>query len=110
MLNKKRLEDPIVIGGWPLISIYINPPQLGSNGIHCVEFPHEVRKLLDFVLGEPLALVEEFPCLDNLIKLDLMLASSLDLCVHYVFGGCLFHVVRVEIYWCQLFRDLIGIQ
>ena len=25
------------IGGWPSIFIWINPPSLGSNGIHCIE-------------------------------------------------------------------------
>jgi hypothetical protein len=27
-------------GGWPPISKLINPPSLGSNGIHWVEVPH----------------------------------------------------------------------
>jgi hypothetical protein len=27
-------------GGWPPISIWINPPSLGNNGLHCVEVPH----------------------------------------------------------------------
>jgi hypothetical protein len=35
--------EPVGIGGWPLISTWINPPSLGSNGIHCVEFPMERR-------------------------------------------------------------------
>ena len=50
------------------------------------------------------------PCLDNLIKLDLLLVISLDLCVHNPIGGCLFHAVRVELYWSQLFDDLISVQ
>jgi hypothetical protein len=25
-------------GGWPPISTWINPPSLGRNGLHCVEF------------------------------------------------------------------------
>jgi hypothetical protein len=29
--------EPVGKGGWPLISIWINPPSLGSNGLHCVE-------------------------------------------------------------------------
>ena len=46
------------IGGWPLISTWIIPPPLGNNGPHCVEFLHEMRKLLlNLVPGEPLALV-----------------------------------------------------
>ena len=39
--NSKLPEDyfgPVGIGGWPLISTWINPPSLGSNGIHCIEF------------------------------------------------------------------------
>jgi hypothetical protein len=66
-----------------------------------------VRKLLlDFSLGEPLSLVEEFPYLENPIKLDPLLVSSIDLCVHYLISGCLFDAIRVEIFWFQLFCDL----
>jgi hypothetical protein len=36
--------------------------------------------------------------------------SALDLCVHYLISGCLFHAVGVELYWCQLFSDLRGVQ
>jgi hypothetical protein len=39
--NSKLPEDcfePVGIGGWPLISTWINPPSLGRNGLHCVEF------------------------------------------------------------------------
>ena len=51
-------------GGWPPISIWINPPSLGRNGLHCIEFPHQMRKfLLNLASGEPLALVQEFPTL-----------------------------------------------
>jgi hypothetical protein len=56
--------------------------------------------------GEPLALVEEFPCLDNAINLNPLLASALDLCVHYLINGLCFHVVRVKIYWFHLFCNL----
>jgi hypothetical protein len=38
------------------------------------------------------------PCLENPIKLDPLLVSAFDLCVHYLINGCLFHVVRVEFY------------
>jgi hypothetical protein len=31
--------EPVGKGGWPPISIWINPPSLGINGIHCVEVP-----------------------------------------------------------------------
>jgi hypothetical protein len=50
-------------GGWPPISTWINPPSLGSNGIHCVEFPGERGKcLLNLNLGELLALLETSRC------------------------------------------------
>jgi hypothetical protein len=66
--------------------------------------------MLNLALVEPLSLVQEFPCLDNPIKLDPMMASVLDLCVHYLISGCMFHAVRVELYWFQLFYDLRGVQ
>ena len=51
-------------GGWPPISTWINPPSLGSNGLHCVEFPREREKcLLDLHLGELLVLLETSHCL-----------------------------------------------
>jgi hypothetical protein len=31
--------EPVGKGGWPPISIWINPPSLGSNGLHCIEVP-----------------------------------------------------------------------
>ena len=37
---------PIGKGGWPLISTWINTSSLGRNGLHCVEFPHQMRKFL----------------------------------------------------------------
>ena len=56
------------IGGWPPISTWIIPPPLGSNGPHCVECLHEMRKLLlNLVPGEPLALVKELASFDNSI-------------------------------------------
>ena len=46
-------------GGWPLISTWINPPYLGSNGLHCVTFLREREKrLLNLHLDELLALLE----------------------------------------------------
>jgi hypothetical protein len=38
--------EPFGKGGWPPISTWINPPSLGSNGLHCVEFPGEREKHL----------------------------------------------------------------
>jgi hypothetical protein len=80
---------------------------LGINGLHCIDFPHQVRKfILNLALGEPLTLVQEFPYLDNPIKLDPLLVSALDLCVYYLINGFLLHEVMVDIYWFQLFYDL----
>jgi hypothetical protein len=62
--------------------------------------------MLNLALGDPLALVEELPCLDNPIKLDSLLVSALDMCVHYLISGFLFHAVMVDFCWCQLFCDL----
>ena len=62
--------------------------------------------MLNFSPGEPLALVQELSYLDNPIKLDPMLESSLDLCVHYMISGCMFHAIKVELSWFQLFYDL----
>ena len=64
------------------------------------------KLLLDLAPGEPLALVEELPCLDNPIKLDPLLESALDLCVHYLISGFMFHAIKIELYGCQLFCDL----
>jgi hypothetical protein len=56
--------EPVGKGGWPPISTWINPPSLGSNGIHCVECPGERKKcLLNLNLGELLALLETSRCL-----------------------------------------------
>jgi hypothetical protein len=58
--------------------------------------------LLNLAPGEPLALVQELPCFDDLIKLDPLLASALDLCVHNLIIGCMLHAARVDLCWCQL--------
>ena len=56
--------DPVGKGGWAPISTWINPPSLGRNGIHCVEFPGEREKsLLNLHLDELLALLEKLCCL-----------------------------------------------
>ena len=44
------------------MSTLINPPSLGSNGLHCVEFPGE-KRLLNLNLGELPALLETSCCL-----------------------------------------------
>jgi hypothetical protein len=71
--------EPVGKGGCPLISIWINPPSLGINCIHCVEAPHQMRKfLLKLAPGEPLALVQEMPYFDDSIKLDPLLPMLSD--------------------------------
>jgi hypothetical protein len=56
--------EPVGIGGWPPISTWINPPSLGINGLHCIEFPGEREKrLLNLHLDELLALLEKLHCL-----------------------------------------------
>jgi hypothetical protein len=55
--------EPVGKGGWPPISTWINPPSLGRNGLHCVEYPGEREKrLLNLHLGELLALLETSRC------------------------------------------------
>jgi hypothetical protein len=66
--------------------------------------------MLKLALGEPLALVKEVTCFDDSIKLDPLLSSALDLCVHNMITGCLFYVFGVELYWCQLFCYILGVQ
>jgi hypothetical protein len=96
--------EPVGKGGWPLKSTWTNPPSLGRNGIHCIDFPHHMRKfLLNLAPGEPLALVSEMPCFDDSIKLDPLMSSALDLCVENMIIGCLLYVFGVEICWYQLF-------
>jgi hypothetical protein len=104
---KNCQEEPVGIGGWTQISTSISPPPLGINRIHCIELPHQVRKiLLNLALGELLSLVEEFPYLDSRINMDPLLVSSLDLCVHYMISGCLFHAVMIDLCRCHFFCDL----
>jgi hypothetical protein len=60
----KTCFGPVGEGGWPPISTWINPPSLGSNGLHCVEFPGERgKRLLNLNLGDLLALLEMWHCL-----------------------------------------------
>jgi hypothetical protein len=58
--------------------------------------------MLNLAPGEPLALAQELPCFDNLIKLDILISSALDLCVHNLITGFLSHAVGVELCWFQL--------
>jgi hypothetical protein len=96
-------NEPIGIGGRPLTSIWINSPLLGRNGLHFIDFPHQMRKfLLNLAPGEPLALVQELPCFDNSIKLDPLLSSSLDMCVHNMIIIFMLHEFKVELCWVQV--------
>jgi hypothetical protein len=93
--------EPVGKGGWPLISIWINPPSLGNNGLHCVEVPHHMRKfLLNLAPSETLALVQDLSCFDDSIKMDPLLSSSLDLCFQNMIVGCLLDLVEVDLCWC----------
>jgi hypothetical protein len=75
--------EPVGKGGWAPIYTWINPTSLGRNGIHCVEFPHQMRKfLLNMTPGEPLSLVQELPYFNESIKMDHLLLTSLDMCFH----------------------------
>jgi hypothetical protein len=57
--------------------------------------------LLNLAPCESLALVQELPCFDDSIKMDPLLSSALDMCVHNMITGFLFYAVGVELYWCQ---------
>jgi hypothetical protein len=55
--------EPVGKGGWPPISTWINPPSLGSNGLHCIECLGEREmRFLNLHLGELLALLETSCC------------------------------------------------
>ena len=87
--------EPSAIGKWPPISTWIITP-LGINGPHCIEFLHEMRKLLlNLVPSEPLALVQELASLEHSIQFDLLMASVIDFHVHDTICGGLFHAVWV---------------
>jgi hypothetical protein len=54
------------------------------------------KLLLNLTPGEPLALVKEFPCFDDLIELDVLLVGSLHLGVHDLINYHLLNAVRIE--------------
>jgi hypothetical protein len=80
--------EPVGKGGWPPISTWINPPSLGSNGLHCIEFSGErENRLLNLHLGELLALLETsllslWKSVMNLLRLRLFNKSR------YMRGRC----------------------
>lgn len=61
---------------------------------------------MNLVPGEPLALAQELANFDNSIQLDILLGSVFDPFVHDLISRGLFHVVWVELYWCQLFCNV----
>jgi hypothetical protein len=72
--------EPVGKGGWPPISTWINPPSLGRNGLHCVEFPGEREKrLLNLHLDELLALLEKLHLLSLLKVVTNLWLEGLDL-------------------------------
>ena len=56
--------------------------------------------MLNLASGEPLALVQELPCFDNSMKLDPLLSSALNMCVHNMIIEFLLYVVGVELSSC----------
>ena len=59
-----NIFELVGIGGWPPISIWINPLSLGINGFHFIEFPKDREKcLLNLNLGVLLSLLEKLCCL-----------------------------------------------
>jgi hypothetical protein len=72
--------EPVGKGGWPPISTWINPPSLGSNGLHCVECLGEREKrLLNLHLGELLALLETVALLGLWKAITSMWLEGLDI-------------------------------
>jgi hypothetical protein len=70
---------------------------LGSNGLHCIKFLHQMGKLLlNMTLGEPLALMKKFLCFDDPIELDGLLESVLCFGVHDLINFFLVDAVRIE--------------
>jgi hypothetical protein len=86
IVNYQNCQKVVLLvgkGGLPPISTWINPPSLGSNDLHCVEFPYQMRKfLLNLAPGEPLSLVQELPYFDDSIKMDPLMSGFIDICVH----------------------------
>ena len=87
------------------------PPPLGRNGPHCIEFLHEMRKLLlNLVPGEPISLVKELANFENPIQLNLLLDIVLDLHVHDTICGVLFLVLWIKLCCCELFYNVRDVQ
>jgi hypothetical protein len=79
------------------MSTWIIPPPLGSNGLHCIKFLHQMGKLLlNLTPGEPLSLMKKLPCFDDPIELDGLLVGVLCLGVHDLINCHLFDAFRIE--------------
>jgi hypothetical protein len=62
---RENCFEPVEKGGRPPIFTWINPPSLGRNVLHFIEFLGEREKrLLNLHLDEFLALLEKLCCLD----------------------------------------------
>ena len=52
------------------------------------EFPHQMGALLlNLMLCEPLSWVDEFPCFENSIELEILTENALNLCFHDPING-----------------------
>jgi hypothetical protein len=123
--------EPFGKGGWPPISTWINPPSLGSNGLHCIEFPGEREKhLLNLHLGELLVLLEKSRCLvcgnlsrtcgwkvwtfltslaildDCVQKESSCFAATLSTCFCWI-EGALAEAVVVAVSFCSPFEQIV---
>ena len=52
--------------------------------------------LLNLAPGDPLALLKELPCFDESIKMNPLLLSALDMCVHNMIIGFLLYVLGLS--------------
>ena len=68
------------------------------------------KLLLNLICGNPFSLVEYLAYFDHPIELDILVAGSLDLFVHNVINGALFHAFMVELYRFQLLWYLRCVQ
>jgi hypothetical protein len=87
------------IGGWKMISTWIIPTPLGTNGIHIFNFLHLMRKLLlNLIPSEPLALIKKLPYFDDPMEFDILLEGVLFLGVHDSIKYHMFYVGRILFY------------
>lgn len=85
------------------MSTWIISPPLGSNVIHCVEFPQKMGKIsLNLALGEPLFWVKKLPCIDDLIEFYVLLLGILHFGVHDMIHYILFNAIMIDFNGGQL--------